>query len=161
MFASTLVVGRHLCCCHFLFTAPLKVERCLLLLSLGFHPPREALLLFPGFRPLGEALLWSSGFLPPREAGAADVDALASELCLGVSSLKGSGAASMTPRSLLVLGVSSPKGSWGVRCCRSRQRIMPRGFVPPREAGAVDVAALASELCLGVFGHQGKLGRCQ
>ena len=32
----------------------------------------------------------SSGFRPPREAGAADVVALASELCLGVSSPKGS-----------------------------------------------------------------------
>ena len=64
----------------------------------GFHPPREALLWSSGFFPPRKA--WagsmmprspagcSSGFFSPREAGVADVAVLASELLLGVSSIK-------------------------------------------------------------------------
>ena len=118
-------------------TAPLKVERCLLLLFPGFCSPREALLLFPGF------------FFPRRNSS-------------------------------FVLGVLSPKVSWGGRCCRACQRIVPRGFVPqgklgrpmlprspvncasgflpPREAGAADVSALASELFLVVSPPKGSWG---
>ena len=66
--------------------------------QLGFRPPREALLWSLGFRPPREAGVASimprlpancySGFCPPSEAGANDVAALASEVLLGVSSPK-------------------------------------------------------------------------
>ena len=35
----------------------------------------------------------------------------------------------------LFLGVSSPQGSWGSRCCHARQRIVPWGFVPQGKMG--------------------------
>ena len=50
----------------------------------------------------------------------------------------------------MVLGVSSPKGSWGGVDDAALARELLPGFRPPREAGADDVAALASEVLLGV-----------
>ena len=55
---------------------------------LSRSPAGEGLLSSPGFRPPGEVLRRSSGIRPPREAGAADVAALARKLLLGVLSPK-------------------------------------------------------------------------
>ena len=76
----------------------------LLLLSLGFCPPREALLLSPGFRPPREALLCRLGFCPSREAGAAS---MMPRLPAGVFPW------SCFPQGFLFLGFLCPKGSWG------------------------------------------------
>ena len=137
MFGSTLMVGRHLCCCCFLFGCTLE----------GWA---LSVLVVPGVSfPKGSSSSVTRVLSPKRSSS-------------------------------LVLGILSPKGSWGGRCCRFCQRIVPRGFVPhgkvgrpmllhspencasgfrpPREAGAVDVAALASELCLGVMFPKGSWG---
>ena len=49
-----------------------------------------------------------------------------------------------------VLGVSSPKGSWGGRCCRARQRIVPRGFVPQGKLGR-PILPRSPENCVSGF----------
>ena len=120
MFASTLVVGHHLC--RFLFCdRTLEGWVLLLLLSPGFHSPREALLLSSGFFPQENLFFeFVPRFLPPREAGASDVAALASGLFLRVSSPQGKLGRLMLPR--------SPKNCYF-------------GFCPPSEAGAASMTS--------------------
>ena len=137
LFASTLVVGRHLCCCCFLFDRTLEGWALSVVVVPGVSSPKGSSCSVPRVS-------------PPRRS------------------------------SSLVLGVLSPKGIWGIQCCRVCQRIVPRGFVPhgklgrpmlpssqancalgfrpPREAGAADVATLASELCLGFTFPKGSWG---
>ena len=112
-------MGVVCCFCPWGFVPQGKLFFC----SQGFVP-QEKLFFSPwGFFPqgkFGRPMLprspahCASGFFPPREAGTADVAALASKLCLKVS---------------------SPKGSWGDRCCRALQRIVPRGFISQGKLG--------------------------
>ena len=151
LFASPLEVGHLLCrCCC---SRTLKGwALLLLLLDLGFCPPREALLLCPGFLPPREALLCSSGFPPLKETGAALMMPRSPAGCsLGFRPPREAGMASMLQRSPACEALLSPPGF----CPPGQALRRSLRFLPPREAGA---ASMMTRSPAGVGWHLSNVG---
>ena len=147
MFASTLVVGRHLCrFVSFRFVSFRFVSFCFV--SFRFVSFRFVSFRFVSFRfvstaPLkvGWCLVVVPGVLSPK-GSSSSVPRVSSpnrrsSLFLRVLSPKGiwGGVDDDALSSRLFLRVSSPNGSWDGRYCRARQRIYPWGFVPKGNLG--------------------------
>ena len=109
------MVGRHLCCCRFIFDRTLEGWALSVVVVPRVSSPK------------------GSSSSVPRVLS----HRRSSYLVLRVSSPKVSwgGVNDSALASRLFLGVSSPKESWGGRCCRARQKIVPGGFVPQGKLG--------------------------